>query len=173
MAVTVKLNYLRIAPRKVRLAADLIRGKTVSEAEDLLKFMRKKAARALEKLLKSATATAGNDFKLERSNLYISKITVDEGPTLKRHRARGRGRIFSIFKRTSHIALTLNGIKPGKEIKRPKRVKKEIEIPKKEVRPREEREKVEMPKKRKPRPKVAIPKSKIKAVKRIFRRKAF
>ena len=113
MPVTVKLKYLRISPRKVRLVADLIRGKTVKEAETTLEFVRKRAAKPLKKLLKSGVATAENDFQMEKSNLYISEIRVDEGPTLKRYRFRGFGRIYPILKRTSHITLSLDEIKPS------------------------------------------------------------
>ena len=129
MAITVKLRYLRIAPRKVRLVTDLIRGKSASEAETLLRFVRKKAAEPISKLLKSAIATAKNDFQLEKSNLYISKIMVSEGPTLKRYRFRAQGRIYSIMKRTSHITLVLDKIKEV-EVKEVKKVKKITKIKK-------------------------------------------
>jgi len=80
MKVTVKLRYLRISARKVRLVADLIRGKKTEEAQTILRFTIKKAARPLLKLLKSALASATNNFRMEESNLYVSKILVDEGP---------------------------------------------------------------------------------------------
>jgi len=83
MAVTAKLNYLRIAPRKVRLVVDLIRGKTVGEAQTILNFTTKRANKPLLKLLKSAAANAKHNFQIDESNLYISKIVVDEGGDAK------------------------------------------------------------------------------------------
>jgi len=96
------LKYLRISPRKVRLVADLIRGQNVQDAEQQLLFSTKRAAKPVLKLLKSAIANAGN-----LSNLYIAEIRVDQGPTLKRWRARARGRAAMIKKRTSHITIKL------------------------------------------------------------------
>ncbi|MDI6591661.1 MAG: 50S ribosomal protein L22 [Patescibacteria group bacterium] len=110
MLITAKLRYLRIAPRKVRLVADLIRGKKVEEAQNILNFTVKRAAKPLLKLLKSAIANAKNNFQLEESNLYISKILVDEGPKYKRWRARARGRADQIQKKTSHLTLVLDEI---------------------------------------------------------------
>ncbi len=77
MQVIAKLNYLRIAPRKVRLAADLIRWKSIEEAQTILNFTNKKAASSLLKLLKQAISNAKNNFQLDPSNLYISKVLVD------------------------------------------------------------------------------------------------
>jgi len=103
MSVVAKLCYLRIAPRKVRLVADLIRGKSVEEAQTILNFTVKKASQPLLKLLNSAISNAKNNFQLETSNLFISKITVDEGPKYKRWRPRSRGQIYQIQKKTSHV----------------------------------------------------------------------
>ncbi len=111
MEVKAKLRYLRIAPRKVRLVADLIRGKSVEKAEAILSFTTKKAAPVLLKLLKSAIANAKHNFNLEEKNLYISKILVDEGPKLKRIMPRGRGHSSEIQKKTSHITLVLDVIR--------------------------------------------------------------
>lgn len=175
MQISVKLNYLRIAPRKVRLVADLIRGKTVEEAQTILNFTVKKSAKDLLKLLESAIANAKNNFQLEESNLYISKILVDEGPKYKRWMPRARGQASEIQKKTSHVTIILDEIE-----KKPKK-KKKI----KEVKPAEKAEKVseiEKPtekgkpsaEKAKFKPKVEITKPKIeKGIKRIFRRKAF
>lgn len=116
--MTAKLRYLRIAPRKVRLVADLIRGKSVEEAQTILNFTVKRAAQPLLKLLKSAIANAKNNFQLEEANLYISKILVDEGPKYKRWMPRARGRASLIQKKTSHITLILDEIN-----KKPKKVK--------------------------------------------------
>lgn len=98
-----------MSPRKVRLVADLIRGEKVPQAMVQLKFLKNKAAAVIAKLLKSAVSNAKNNFKIkEEKNLYIKKITVDEGPTLKRYRPRARGRAAMIRKRTSHITLVLS-----------------------------------------------------------------
>jgi len=101
------LKYLRIAPRKVRLVSDLIRGKSVKEAESILNFTRKRAALPILKLLKSAISNAKHNFKLDENKLYISKITVDEGPKMKKIFPRARGRADIIQKKTSHITLVL------------------------------------------------------------------
>lgn len=111
MVVKAKLNNLRIAPRKVRLVADLIRGKNVDWAQSVLEMIVKRAAKPMSKLLKSAVANAENNFHLDKDNLYISKIMVNEGRKLKRWRARSRGRAFEIQKKTSHIILELSEIK--------------------------------------------------------------
>lgn len=177
MRVTAKLNYLRIAPRKVRLVADLIRGKKVSEAKSLLDFSLKRGAEPLQKLLASAVANAKNNFQLEEEMLYISKITVDEGPKLKRWRARARGRAAEIQKKTSHISLVLEGERP-KRVKKVWRVK-EVEKGMPEVKKEEKEEKRLKPgaRKKPPKPKkevgVLSPKLKKKEWKRVFRRKAF
>jgi len=123
MSVTAKLRYLRIAPRKVRLVADLIRGKKVEQAQTILNFTVKKAARPLLKLLNSAVANAKHNFQLDELNLYISKITVDEGPKLKRWRPRARGQVAPIQKKTSHITLVLDEIKKGQKKKLSKKKK--------------------------------------------------
>ena len=107
MPVTAKLRYLRIAPRKVRLVADLIRGKTVEEAQNILNFTQKRAALPILKLLKQGSSNAKNNFQMEEKNLYISTILVDEGPKLKRVRPRARGQANEIQKKTSHITLVL------------------------------------------------------------------
>jgi large subunit ribosomal protein L22 len=102
-----KLKYLRIAPRKTRLVADLIRGKSASKALLDLSFSKKRAAKPLLKLVNSAVANAKNMFKLDKEELFVKEIRVDEGRTLKRYRARARGRAATIRKRTSHITLVL------------------------------------------------------------------
>ncbi len=165
MPVTAKLRYLRIAPRKVRLGADLIRKKPVEEAQTVLNFTIKKAAPVLLKLLKSAIASAKN-LGFEEKNLYISKITVDEGPKYKRQMPRARGMASEIQKKTSHITLVLDQIKPVK-IKKIKEVKKEKELSEMK------KEKTEL-QKPKLKPEKEITKLRPeKGIKRIFRRKAF
>ena len=168
MEIKAKLRYLRIAPRKVRLVADQIRGKTTEEAQAILNFSIKKAALPLLKLLKSAVANAKNNLELEESNLYISKISVDEGPELKRWRARSRGQAFEIQKKTSHVNLVLKEIK--KKPKKTKKVKPEKKIEKPEK--KEEVKPIEKPKFR-PRKEVKKPETTGQKFKKIFRRKAF
>ncbi len=135
MKVDAKLNHLRIAPRKVRLVVDLIRGRKVSEAEDRLKFTSKRAVKPVMKLLKSAIANAEHNFDLIADNLYISEIRVDQGPTLKRWRPRARGATNQIQKKTSHITIVLDEIEPGQEIKTGKKGK--IEKIKRKEKPKE------------------------------------
>lgn len=101
------LRYLRIAPRKVRLVADSIRGKSVREAERGLKFMAQKSALPILKLLRSAIANAKNNFSIGAEKLFVKKITVDKGPILKRIMPRARGSASPIHKHTSHISITL------------------------------------------------------------------
>jgi len=107
MEIKAKLGNLRVSPRKVRLVADLIRGKKAAEAEKILRFSPKKSARDILKLLLSAIANAENNFSFKKDNLLIVKIMVNDGPTLKRWRARAMGRANEIKKRTSQILLTL------------------------------------------------------------------
>ena len=87
MEVRAKLRHLRIAPRKVRLITDLVRGKEIAKARTILDFSLKKGARPLLKLLDSAVANAKNNLQLDEETLSIVKLTVDEGPKLKRWRA--------------------------------------------------------------------------------------
>ena len=117
MEVKTQLRYLRVTPRKVRLVADLIRSKSVKEAENILNFTQKGVALPLLKLLKQAIANAKNNFNLDENNLYISKILVNEGPKLKRIFPRARGRADIIQKKTSHVILILDEIKPLKKSK--------------------------------------------------------
>ena len=108
METSAKLKYVRIGPRKARLVADAVRGKMVEEALGALKFTPKKAARIIHQLLQSAVANATQNANLDVDTLYVKKIFVDEGPTLKRWRARAMGRATKIMKRTSHITLVLD-----------------------------------------------------------------
>jgi len=177
MPVTAKLRHLRITPRKVRLVADLIRGKRAEEAQNILNFTIKKAAFPLLKLLRSALANAKNSFQLDESNLYISKILVNEGPKYKRWRARARGSANLIQKKTSHITIILDEIvkKPPKESKLPTgQAKKVKKLKPKVIKEGEREEKVVKPEKPKIRPEIEVPKPKIeRGIRRIFRRKAF
>jgi large subunit ribosomal protein L22 len=101
----------------------VVRGKTVAQARALLQFTVKRAADPVLKLLNSAVASATHDLHLEESNLKISSITVDQGPTLKRSFPMSRGRAYPIMKRTSHITLVVGEINPGEGKKAPKPVK--------------------------------------------------
>ncbi len=109
--VKAKLRYLRQSPRKVRPVADLIRHLPVDDALHQLSFSTKRAARPLFKLLQSAIANAENNNQLKKDNLFIKEIRVDQGPALKRWRARAMGRAAAIRKRTSHIFIVLAEIK--------------------------------------------------------------
>lgn len=104
---TVKLNYLRMAPRKVRLVASLISGMSVNEAEAQLLFISKRAAKPILKLLRSAVASAKANGKLDMEKLKIESIRVDGGPMLKRYMARAQGSMAEIQKKMSHITLIL------------------------------------------------------------------
>lgn len=169
MEVIARLQYLRIAPRKVRLVADLIRGKSIEQAQNILNFTIKKAASPLLKLLNSAVANAKNNFQLESANLFISKIEVNEGPKYKRWQPRARGQVSEIQKKTSHVNLVLSEIKPG--AKKVKRIKKK---PVAAVVEAEKEKETIQPKPTKPKPELAIPKPKLeKGFRRIFKRKAF
>ena len=101
-------KYVRIAPRKVRVVMDLIRGKNVAEAFAILKFTPKAGADVVEKVLKSAVANAENNFDMDVDKLYVSSAFVDQGPTLKRIHPRSRGQAFKILKRTSHVTIVVN-----------------------------------------------------------------
>ena len=107
MNATAKLRGARISAQKVRLVANQVRGMQVEEAEQLLAFSTKKAAHIVKKVLLSAIANAEHNDGADIDELSISSIMVDEGPTMKRGRARAKGRGTQIFKRTSHITLTV------------------------------------------------------------------
>jgi large subunit ribosomal protein L22 len=105
--VRAQARWLRITPRKARLTVDNIRGRTVPEARTVLAFTERAAAREVEKVLRSAVANAEANHGLLGDELIVHTATVDEGPTIKRWRARARGRAARIGKRTCHITLTL------------------------------------------------------------------
>ena len=110
MAQEVKATakYIRIAPRKVRIVMNLVRGKSVNDALAILKFTPKVGADAVEKVLRSAIANAENNFDMDVDRLFISSAFVDQGPTLKRIHPRSRGQAFKILKHTSHITVAVN-----------------------------------------------------------------
>ena len=101
-------RYIRISSRKVKVVIDLIRGKSVEDAEAILLYTPKAAAEPVLKLLRSAIANAENNLELSRDNLYVAEIYANQGPTLKRYRPRARGSAFHIRKRTSHITVILD-----------------------------------------------------------------
>jgi large subunit ribosomal protein L22 len=100
-------RYVRVAPRKARLVADQVRGLPVTEAQTLLDFSPRGAARDVGKLIASAAANAENNHDLVAEDLRIADIRVDDGPILKRWRARARGRATRVDKRTSHLSVAL------------------------------------------------------------------
>jgi large subunit ribosomal protein L22 len=127
---TAKLSNYRQAPRKVRLIADLVRGKSVVHALALLAMLPKRGSEPMAKLIKSAAANASSKENVAATDLYISKIEVNEGTVLKRHMPRARGRASQILKRSSHINLSLDKKAPkagakAKATKAPKAVKAE------------------------------------------------
>ena len=104
MAVA-KLSYVRLAPRKARIIANLIRGQNVSSAINNLRFMNKAGSREFFKLIVSAVANAEDQGEEDVESLVISSVMVDQGPTLKRWRPRAHGRATRVEKKTSHITL--------------------------------------------------------------------
>lgn len=108
MEAKAKLTMIRIAPRKVRLVADSIRNKKISEAVAILQNQEKRSSEPVLKLLNSAVANAVNNNGMEADRLFIKTIFVNEGPTLKRFRPRAHGRAYEILKRTSHITVIVS-----------------------------------------------------------------
>ncbi len=102
------VRYIRITPRKIRLVTELVRGKPINEALTILKFSsRKRVAKTLSTLLESAVANAEQKGRIDVDNLYIKKLVVEQGPTLKRYMARAKGAGTRINKKTSHISVVL------------------------------------------------------------------
>lgn len=108
MIVRAVAKYAHISPQKVRKVIDVVKGKPVEEGIGLLKFMPQKGAGIVKKIVQSAVANADENHKIDVDSLYISNIIADDGPTLKRFRARARGRGARILKRTSHITVFLD-----------------------------------------------------------------
>ena len=98
---------IRVSPQKARLVVDLVRGKSVKEALGILEFTNKSATPAIIKVVNSAKANAVNNEGADEDKLYIKKIYVDEGPTLKRFRPMDHGKAFKILKKTSHITVVV------------------------------------------------------------------
>lgn len=101
------LKYARISSRKVKIVADLIRGKDINEALAIVKFTPKASSAIIEKLLKSAIANAENNHGMKHENLYVAEIYANQGPTLRRIRPAAKGSAVRIRKRTSHITIVL------------------------------------------------------------------
>ena len=118
--ITASLQNYRITPRKVRLVADMIRGKGVAEAKNILDNANKKARHPISALIDSAVANASHNHKIEKGNLFIKEIRVDQGYVLKRSMPMSRGSAFPLKKRTSHISIILA---PAPEKKAKKAVK--------------------------------------------------
>ncbi len=108
MEVRATAKYLHLSPRKARLVVDQVRGKQVDDALATLGFMPHKAAEFVGKVVKSAVANAENNFNLSAEDLFVSRIFVDQGPSMKRHRPRARGRAGLVIKRSSHITVIVD-----------------------------------------------------------------
>lgn len=107
MEARAQLSYARIAPRKVKIVCDLIRGKDVQTAMAILQQTPKAASELLAKVLKSAVANAENNHEMDPEKLYVSETFANPGPIIKRFRPRAQGRGFRIDKRTSHITVVV------------------------------------------------------------------
>jgi large subunit ribosomal protein L22 len=105
-------KFVHVSPRKARLVVDLIRGRSVPEARTILAFSSRAAARDVEKVLRSAVANAETAKQWDGDNLFVAAAYVDEGPTIKRWRARARGRVNRILKRTCHITIKVEQLDP-------------------------------------------------------------
>lgn len=165
---TAKLNYLRMAPRKVRLIASMIKGLPANEAEAQLVLNPRKAKEPVLKLLRSAISNSKQkDMKIE--NLFVKEARVDNGPVLKRFLPRAQGRASSIQKKSSHITLILGESEKSAKarfniVKQERVSKRKVEKIKKEMEKSKTAEK-EMPK-------ISAPESKEGFTKRMFRRKS-
>ena len=170
--VRAQARWLRITPRKARLVVEHIRGRSVPEARTVLAFTPRAAAREVEKVLASAVANAEANHGLIGDDLIVSAAYVDEGPTIKRWRARARGRAARIEKKTCHVTLRLRPADEDGQVQRPRRRQRQqpeaeaiAEEPKAEEKPKRaprkkaaskaETTKAEAPKKRAPRRKKA------------------
>src|ERR1035437_8996194 len=117
--ITAKLNDYRQSPRKVRLVANLVKGKKIEDVKNTLAFLVKRAAKPLADLIDSAVANASHNFNISADQLYVKEFRVDEGVVLKRRMPRARGMAYPINKRTSHIFIQLDTIDnmPQKKVK--------------------------------------------------------
>ncbi len=108
MEVTATTKYIRMSSRKVRLVVDAVRGKPVEQALAQLRLMPRSAAKAVRATVASALANAENNYTLDAEDLYIARISADEGPTLKRFRPRAHGRVSPLLKRSTNITVVLS-----------------------------------------------------------------
>lgn len=108
-----RASHVHIAPNKVRIVLDLVRGKSVEEAQAILRFTPKRAARIVSKLVKSAAANAVNNYHMDEDRLYIAEAFADGGPVMKRIQPHMRGQAFPILRRTSHITVVLREREEG------------------------------------------------------------
>ena len=107
MEVRAQARYVRVSPRKARIVVDLVRGKSVAQAQEILRFTNRGIAETVEKVLHSAVANAEPNNHLRAESLVVKKAYVDEGPTMKRIRPRAKGSAARIRKRTSHITIVV------------------------------------------------------------------
>jgi large subunit ribosomal protein L22 len=131
--VRAEAKYVRMSPRKARLVAEHIRGRSVPEARAVLAFTSREAAGVLEKVLHSAVSNAEANHGIAEDTLYVKEAYVDGGPVLKRWRARARGRVARIKKRTCHITIHLaerSQVAPPPPVKAPESATEEAEQPK-------------------------------------------
>jgi large subunit ribosomal protein L22 len=129
-------KWVRMSPRKARLVVEHIRGRSVPEARTVLAFTQRAAAREIEKVLRSAVANAEANHNLVGDELVVSAAFVDEGPVMKRWRARARGRAARIRKPTCHITVKLTPVEAAPERESRADTEPEAEAPKKEAAPR-------------------------------------
>lgn len=108
MEVKATAKYIRIAPRKIRIVMNLIRGKSIREAFAILKFTPKVGSEVIEKVLRSAVANAEHNNDMDVEKMFVSACSVDQGPTLKRIHPRSRGQAFKILKRSSHVTVAVS-----------------------------------------------------------------
>ncbi len=108
MRVRATAKFVRSSPRKARLVADLVRGRSVDDALAILRFTNKSVARDIAAVVKSAAANAESNFELDRDDLYVAEIFADDGPSFKRLRPRARGRADRFVKRTSHVTVVVD-----------------------------------------------------------------
>jgi large subunit ribosomal protein L22 len=108
MEVTARARYVRVSPRKARLVTDLVKGKKVEEALNILAFTKKAFAKTLTKVINSAVANAQQNKQMDVDILMVKRISVDGGPTLKRYIPRAMGRATMVRKRTSHVTVVLD-----------------------------------------------------------------
>ena len=141
--VRAQARWVRMSARKARLVTDHIRGRSVPEARTVLAFTPRAAAREIEKVLSSAVANAEANHGLIGDELYVSVAIADEGPTLKRWRARARGRVARIKKRTCHITVELAPLPSAARLEEPSRRTRAAAEPKAEEAPQTEEQAVE------------------------------